>query len=63
MDIDFQPVANQIASGTTGYLGTFSPVFLLIGGLILAVIVGAVLISMLTGRRVAVFDDDDDDAL
>jgi len=63
MDINFQPVADTIASGTTNYIATFSPVFLLIGGLILAIIVGAVLISFFTGRRVSVFDENDDDDL
>lgn len=38
-------IASIIASSTTGYMGQFSPVFILIGGVILAVGVISVLID------------------
>jgi hypothetical protein len=62
MDIDFDPVVTTIASSTTDNLVTFSPVFLLIGGILLAFITMAVLVSIVTGRPVqSPFDDDMDD--
>lgn len=59
MDIGVSNIVPVIASGTTQYLAVYSPVFLLMGGLILAIGIVAVLISLLTRRRVDVFDQDD----
>lgn len=65
MDIGIQNIVDQIASSTTGYLVTFSPVFLLMGGLILAFGVMSVLLGFIgkNDNNVAYnpFDDDDDD--
>jgi len=64
MDIGTSQITEIIASSTTSYLGVFSPVFLLIGGLLLAVIIVFWLIAIVSGRPVnfsGVFGDDDDD--
>lgn len=61
MELDMVPVANDIASSTTGYLGTFSPVILLAAGLVLAVVVMSVLVSMLTDRIIHPFDEEEDE--
>lgn len=50
MDLDFDTVVSIISSSTTSYVSEFSPVFLLIGGILLAFGVMAMLVSMLTGR-------------
>lgn len=60
MDIGISEIVPVIASGTTQYLATYSPLFLLVGGIILAIGIVAVLISFLTRRKVDVFDTDDD---
>lgn len=39
MDIGIQEIVDEIVSSTTGYLVTFSPLFLFVGGLILAFVV------------------------
>lgn len=54
-------VATTIASGTTAYLVTFSPVYILMGGLLLGFIIMGALIAMITGRRSDYFDENDDD--
>ena len=59
MDIGTTEITNIIIASTTDYLVTFSPVFLLMGGLLLAFVVIAFLISSITGRKVNFFDDDD----
>lgn len=52
----------EIASSTTSYLGVFSPIFLLIGGIILAFGIMAYLVGFLTGNREPIetidFDND-----
>jgi len=54
-------VANDIASSTTGYLDTFGPIILLVAGLVLAIVVATVLISLFTGRREDPFDTEEDE--
>lgn len=58
MDIGIIQIVSVIASGTTQYLATYSPLFLFIGGIILAIGIISVLISLLTKKKVDVFDDD-----
>jgi len=59
MELDMTQVAADIASSTTGYLGTFGPIILLVGGLVLAIVVITALITILTGRRADPFDDEE----
>jgi len=61
MELDMVPVAQDIASSTSGYLGTFGPIILLVGGLVLAIVVITVLISLFTGRREDPFDAEEDE--
>lgn len=61
MDLGISTVPSIVASGTTSYLSEFAPVFLLIGGIVLTFVIFAFLVSVLTGRKIYVFDDDDDD--
>lgn len=60
MDIGINEITNIIASSTTNYLVVFSPIFLLMGGLILAIVVTFALISIFTQKKIdiPVFDDD-----
>lgn len=52
MDIGIQEIVDVIASSTTAYLVTFSPLFLMVGGLILAMVVIFALIGFFpNGRR------------
>lgn len=51
MDIGISNIVPIIASSTTDYLVIFSPVFLLIGGLLLALGVMFFLINVITGRN------------
>jgi len=48
--IDGGAIVATIASSTTDYLGQFSPVFLLMGGILLAVGVLYFLIGVITGN-------------
>lgn len=59
MDIGSANIVTQIASGTTQYLAVYSPIFLLIGGLVLGIGIIATLISILTKKPVDIFNDDD----
>lgn len=59
MDIGASQIVTQIASGTTQYLSVYAPVFLLMGGIILAIGIIGVLISFLTGKKIDTFRDDD----
>lgn len=61
MDLPFGTVVNVIAGSTTGYMSTFAPVFLLIGGILLAFIAMAILISIITGTPINPFAENDDD--
>lgn len=45
-----QEIANEIASSTSGYMVNFSPIFLLIGGLILGIVVITLLLALLDRR-------------
>jgi len=60
MDLGISTVPAIVASSTTSYLVQFSPVFVLIGGIVLAFVVISYLISILTGRDVNPFDDGQD---
>jgi len=59
MDLGISNIVPIIADSTTGYLSTFSPLFLLIGGILLAVGVGFALLSFLTGKKYSVFDEEE----
>lgn len=48
MDVGAAEIVNWIASSTTSNLNVYSPVFYLIGGLVLAFVVITFLISLLT---------------
>lgn len=59
MDIGVSNIVIEIASGTTHYLEVYSPIFLLMGGIVLAIGIIASLISFLTRKKIDVFDGDD----
>jgi hypothetical protein len=59
MDIGATELVSQVTSGATQYLSVYSPVFLLIGGIILAIGIVGVLISFVSGKKMDVFDEDD----
>lgn len=59
MDIGATQIATQIASGTSEYFVVYSPIFLLVGGIILAFGIMGFLVSIFTGKKVDVFQDDD----
>lgn len=56
MDIGTEQIVATIASSTTGYLVTFSPLFLFIGGLVLAVVVIYMLLSIFKKDKDQDFD-------
>jgi hypothetical protein len=58
MDIGAAQIVGVVASGTTSYLVSYAPVFLFVSGLVLALGVGAWLVSVFTGKKIDVFDDD-----
>lgn len=60
MDIGISSIVTVIVDSTTDYLAVYSPIFLLIGGIILAIGVVSVLISLFSKKKVDVFGDDDD---
>lgn len=49
--IDGGAIAGGLASSTTGYLGEFAPIFLLIAGLVLAMGIMEWLVSFFENRR------------
>lgn len=51
MDIGASGIVGWIASSTNGALVTYDPVFLLVGGLVLAVIVITLIISIIHSAR------------
>lgn len=57
MDLGLETVPGIVASGTTAYLAQFSPIFLLIGGLMLAVVTIALLLGVFFKRSVDPFAD------
>lgn len=59
MDIGASQIVGEIASGTTSYLVTYSPVFIFAAGLVLALGIIGWLISTISGRRDQNFDDDE----
>lgn len=60
MDIGIANIVPVIANGATQYLAVYSPLFLLIGGIILAIGIAATLISLFSKKKIDVFGDDDD---
>lgn len=59
MDVGAGEIVDVIVGSTTGYLAEYSPIFLLIGGIVLAVAVIAMLLFIFTGRQLDVFGDDE----
>lgn len=59
MDLGLSEVPAIIASSTTGYLIQFSPIFVLIGGLVLAVGVVGILISFFFPSKEIIIEDFD----
>lgn len=60
MDIGIAQIVDQISSSTTSYLVTFSPLFLFIGGVILAMVVLALLVQTIFGIKMLRNDENDD---
>lgn len=58
MDVGATQIVNWIASSTTSNLSVYSPVFLLIGGIVLAFIVISFLVALLTGGGIGGVDND-----
>lgn len=58
MDIGVSQIVGVVASGTTQYLFTYAPIFIFAAGLVLALGIMAALISILTRKKIDVFDDD-----
>lgn len=66
MDIGISQIVNIVVASSTSYLAVFSPVFLLIGGLVLAMVVANMILSFFGkggGGDAADFGFDDDDAV
>ena len=63
MDIGAQGIVNTIASSSTQYLASYSPIFLLIGGLVLAFGVVSVLIGFFGGSIADIDGMDLDDTM
>lgn len=59
--IDGGAIVGTIASSTSSYLVQFAPVFLLMGGLLIAVGVLFFLVGMITGNKSGIFDDHSND--
>lgn len=57
--IDVPTILSNILSGTNTTFATFEPLFVFLGGFLLAMIGIYWLVSMLTGRHVNMFSDDD----
>jgi len=51
MDIGGSQIVTTIASSTTNYFEVYSPIFLLVGGLVLAMVVIGALIDMVTQKK------------
>ena len=58
MDIGANQIVAVIASGTTQYLVTYSPVILLVAGFVFSIGIMAALISILTKRKIDLFEDE-----
>lgn len=63
MDIGAQGIVDTIASSSTQYLASYSPIFLLIGGLVLAFGVISVLIGFFGGNIADIDGIDLDDTM
>ena len=63
MDIGAQGIVDTIASSSTQYLASYSPIFLLIGGLVLAFGVVSVLIGFFGGSIADIDGMDLDDTM
>jgi len=62
MDIGAAGIVSWVASSTNASFSTYSPIFLLVGGLVMALMVMAVLIGILTrntGEGIDTMDLDD----
>jgi len=57
MDINGTEMASTIAVSSTDYLAVFSPIFLLIGGIVLAMGIVSAMVEIIYRRR---FADDED---
>lgn len=59
MDLDFTGLPGAIASSTTGYLGSFAPLFTFVLGLTLAIAVITALVGVIHrgGSQQAIEDD------
>lgn len=56
MDIGIQNIVDIIVASTTDYLVVFSPVFLLMGGIVLAMVVIFALIGFIPGKTAQIPD-------
>jgi len=60
MDIGIQQITNIIIASTTDYMVTFSPIFLLMGGLVLAFVIVFSLLGFFPNARKNDFSDNRD---
>lgn len=51
MDIGGSQIVTTIASSTTNYFEVYAPIFLLVGGIVLAIGVVGALIDMVTNKK------------
>lgn len=58
MDIGGSQIVSTIASSTSNYFEVYSPIFLLIGGLVLAMVVIGALIDMVVQKKQIANSDD-----
>lgn len=58
MDIGGTQIVSTIASSTSNYFEVYSPIFLLIGGLVLAMVVIGSLIDMIIQKKQVANTDD-----
>lgn len=63
MDVGAAGIVSTVASSSTSYLAVYSPIFLLIGGLMLALGVVAILIGIFGGNADGISGLDIDDAM
>jgi len=59
MDVGATQIVNVIVGSSTSYLSIYSPVFLLMGGIVLGFGIMAMLIRVFFGRKVEIFDEED----
>lgn len=58
MDIGGSQIVTTIASSTTNYFEVYSPIFLLVGGVVLAVGIIGVIIEMVRAKNEVATSDD-----